>query len=53
MTPRRPAVRFSDDQRAQMIADKIEVRARIDQLSRSVAKMQRRLDYLTECVPDE
>lgn len=53
MTTRRPAVRLSDDQRAQMIADKIEVRSRIDQLSRSLAKMQRRLNYLLECVPDE
>ena len=50
---RRPLPRVSDEQRAQLIADKIETRARIDQLNRSVSKLYRRLDYLVALVPDE
>jgi hypothetical protein len=52
-TPRRPAVRLDDDQRAQIIADKIETRGRIDQLNRSLSKLYRRLDYLDRLAPDE
>lgn len=47
------STRVSNDDRAQMIADKIETRARIDQLNRSLSKLYRRLDYLTKMVPDE
>ena len=50
---RRPAVRLSDENRAQVIADKIETRGRIDQLNRSLSKLYRRLDYLVDLVPDE
>lgn len=50
---RRIAPRLDDDQRAQIVADKIEVRARIDTLTRSLGKLNRRLDYLTQLVPDE
>jgi hypothetical protein len=45
--------RVTDEQRAQIIADKIETRGRIDQLNRSLSKLYRRLDYLVELVPDE
>jgi len=49
----RATARVNNDDRAQMIADKIETRARIDQLNRSLTKLYRRLDYLTKMVPDE
>ena len=52
-TTRRTLPRVSDEQRAQIIADKIETRARIDQLNRSLSKLYRRLDYLVALVPDE
>lgn len=54
-TPRRSRAtpRLDDDQRAQIIADKIETRARIDQLNRSLTKLYRRLDYLDRLAPDE
>jgi len=52
-TTRRSAVRLDDDQRASVIADKIETRARIDQLNRSLSKAYRRLDYLERLAPDE
>ena len=51
--PTRPRERVTNDDRAMMIADKIETRARIDQLNRSLSKLYRRLDYLTKMVPDE
>lgn len=50
---RRTLPRVTDEQRAQIIADKIETRGRIDQLNRSLSKAYRRLDYLVELVPDE
>jgi hypothetical protein len=50
---RRTLPRVTDEQRAQIIADKIETRGRIDQLNRSLSKLYRRLDYLVELVPDE
>ena len=52
-TTRRALPRVSDEQRAQIIADKIETRGRIDQLNRSLSKLYRRLDYLVQLVPDE
>lgn len=50
---RRPLPRVSDDERAQIIADKMETRARIDALNRSLSKLYRRLDYLVTLAPDE
>lgn len=53
-TPRKRTAtpRLSDEERASIIADKVETRARIDQLNRSLAKLYRRLDYLTHLAPD-
>lgn len=49
----RVAPRLLDNQRAQVIADKAETRARIEQLQRSLSKLYRRLDYLERLAPDD